>query len=103
MDQPIGKSSAFKIFNNWSFELDLGISELATKKNIRGGHRGHAVKLVSAAHELVEGYDGQSKTAIQQMRVSLSEKNGSVANVGQRDTRHNMSWRIQSRGSHGRY
>jgi hypothetical protein len=30
------------------------MSELATKKKMRGGHRGHAAKLISGARELVE-------------------------------------------------
>ncbi len=41
---------------------------------MRGGHRGHAAKLVSAARELIDGYDGQRKSAIQQMKVALEEK-----------------------------
>jgi hypothetical protein len=48
--------------------------ELATKNKMRGGRRGHAAKLISGARELVETYEGQQKSAIEQAKVGLEEK-----------------------------
>ena len=50
------------------------MAELATKTKMRGGHRSHAVKLVSKARELVEGYDGTRKSAVEQAKMAFAEK-----------------------------
>lgn len=50
------------------------MAELATKKKMRGGHRSHAVKLVSRARELVKGYDGTRKSAVEQAKMALADK-----------------------------
>ena len=49
---------------------------LTTKKKSRGGHRGLVGKLVANARELVEGYDGERKSAIKQAKLALEEKLG---------------------------
>ena len=50
------------------------MADLTTKKKSRGGHRGLVGKLVANARELVEGYDGERKSAIKQAKLALEEK-----------------------------
>ena len=54
------------------------MADLTTKKKSRGGHRGLVRKLVANAHELVEGYDGERKSAIKQAKLALEEKLGQL-------------------------
>ena len=50
------------------------MADLTTKKKSRGGHGGLVGKLVTNARELVEGYDGERKSAIKQAKLALEEK-----------------------------
>lgn len=49
------------------------MENLAKKKKIRGGHRGHLTKIVSASAELLEVYDDERKLEAAQMRDNVLE------------------------------
>ena len=53
-------------------ERNCKMSELARKKKLRGGHRVHAVRLIGNARELIESFDGQRRSALEQTKLACS-------------------------------